>query len=79
MLPNESSKYEISFNSFRLSFKITDPFLIPSPTYTFGIDITFALPLKNLSADNNVSTYLLDLLPVLRKWIIFVSIIKLSS
>ena len=49
--------YKSSTYSVLLSTNKTDPFLIPSPTYICGIEITFALPLKNLSFDIGLSLY----------------------
>jgi hypothetical protein len=40
---------ESSFIVASSSTIVTEPFLIPSPTYICGIDITFAELLKNLS------------------------------
>jgi hypothetical protein len=54
-----------SINPILFSYKVTDFFFIPSPTYIFGIDITFALPLKYLSVAVIADVYLLLLLPIL--------------
>ena len=49
--------YESSVYSVLPSTNKTDPFFIPSPTYICGIEITFALPLKNLSFEASALSY----------------------